>query len=420
MNEGPGDMLHFFRRRNTLERLALMRDEADWQSIRYKYHGFICVELVGIPRIADENELCYDPSEPEGGIQGVHFIGSSQSEYIVVSPKKEVPLKVFELHRNGDELVRCYTNLPHKSPSSDGFTKVEIREDVGDQASALCHRNGDGGPMCDFEVTVNEDGYVEWPRANEEDPSKTTISLAAGPPKLSGNHRRSLFASIARSDGYFTTFVTMEREFVVLGSKVRGAMGDSDDQFWATVPIDGLVYSVVHDPPGDASHAEIASGTHIELSFDVSKTRSMGASGDWELGYGYYFEFAMKSSIHVGWVAEAGVELDGIGLEGEIIPSHEETGPAFKVTGTSTKAWTMTTETERTISTSEDPSFPGRSGDVILGGGIELVYKLSDVLDLRGDIGLGTPRHPCLYADVSITWLPRKPTSYLYLSLIHI
>ena len=60
MNEGPGDMLHFFRRRNTLERLALMRDEADWQSIRYKYHGFICVELVGIPRIADENELCYD------------------------------------------------------------------------------------------------------------------------------------------------------------------------------------------------------------------------------------------------------------------------------------------------------------------------------------------------------------------------
>ena len=414
MNEGPGDMLHFFRRRNTLERLALMRDEADWQSIRYKYHGFICVQLVGIPRIADENDLCYDPSEPEGGIQGVHFIGSSQSEYIVVSPKKEVPLKVFELHRNGNELVRCYTNLPHKSPSSDGFTKVEIREDVGDQGSAPCHRNGDGGPMCDFEVTVDEDGYVEWPRANEEDPSKTTISLAAGPPRLSGNHRRSLFASIARSDGYFTTFVTMEREFVVLGSKVRGAMGDSDDQFWATVPIDGLVYSVVHDPPGDASHAEIASGTHIELSFDVTKTRSMGASGDWELGYGFYFEFKMKASIHAGWVAEAGIEVDGLGLEGEVIPSHEETGPAFKVTGTSTKAWTMSTETERTISTSEDPSFPGRSGDVILGGGIELVYKLSDVLDLRGDIGLGTPRHPCLYADVSITWLPRKPTSYLY------
>jgi len=181
MNEGPGDMLHFFRRRNTLERLALMRDEADWQSIRYKYHGFICVELVGIPRIADENDLCYDPSEPEGGIQGVHFIGSSQSEYIVVSPKKEVPLKVFELHRNGNELVRCYTNLPHKSPSSDGFTKVEIREDVGDQGSAPCHRNGDGGPMCDFEVTVDEDGYVEWPRANEDDPSKTTIPFLSPP-----------------------------------------------------------------------------------------------------------------------------------------------------------------------------------------------------------------------------------------------
>ena len=412
MNEGPGDMLHFFRRRNTLERLALMRDEADWQSIRYKYHGFICVELVGIPRIADENELCYDPSEPEGGIQSVHFIGSSQSEHIVVSNKKNVPLKVFELHRNGDELVRCFTKLPHKS--SDGFTKLKIREDVGDQGSVPCHRNGDGGPICDFEVSVNEDGYVEWPRTNEEDPSKTSISLTAGPPRLSGNHRRSLFASIARNDGYFTTFITMEREFIVLGSRVRGATGDSDDQFWATVPIDGLVYSVVHDPPGDASHAEIASGTQIELSFDVTKTRSMGASGDWELGYGFYFEAEAKAAVHIGWVAEAGLSVNALGIEGEVIPTHEESGPAFKVTGTSTNAWTMSTETERTISTSEDPSFPGRSGDVILGGGIELVYKLSDVLDLRGDIGLGTPNHPCLYADVSITWLPRKPTSYLY------
>ena len=71
----------------------------------------------------------------------------------------------------------------------------------------------------------------------------------------------------------------------------------------------------------------------------------------------------------------------------------------------------MSTETERTISTSEDPSFPGRSGDVILGGGIELVYKLSDVW-LRGDIGLGTPRHPCLCADVHHV-ASRKPTSYL-------
>ena len=59
-NEGPGDMLHFFRRRNTLERLALMRDNSDWQSIRYKYHGFVCVEVVNIPIIADENDVCYN------------------------------------------------------------------------------------------------------------------------------------------------------------------------------------------------------------------------------------------------------------------------------------------------------------------------------------------------------------------------
>ena len=40
-----GDMVTFFRRRNALERLALMRDENDWQEIRYKYHGYICVDI---------------------------------------------------------------------------------------------------------------------------------------------------------------------------------------------------------------------------------------------------------------------------------------------------------------------------------------------------------------------------------------
>ena len=235
----------------------------------------------------------------------MHFIGSSQSEYIVVSPKKEVPLKVFELHRNGDELVRCYTNLPHKSPSSDGFTKVEIREDVGDQASALCHRNGDGGPMCDFEVTVNEDGYVEWPRANEEDPSKTTISLAAVRPNSLGiivdRCLRPLRAAMATSPHLSRWNANLS--FSVQRCAVRWATATINSGRQCPSMVLCTLSCTIHRA---MLHAEIASGTHIELSFDVTKTRSMGASGDWEFGYGYYFEFAMKSSIHVGWVAEAG------------------------------------------------------------------------------------------------------------------
>ena len=412
-NEGPGDMLHFFRRRNTLERLALMRDHPDWQSLRYKYHGFICVQIVDVPRIHDANAVCYNSSEPVGGIMSKHFIGASESPLLSIGNTKRVAMKVFELHKSGDTLTRCFMNLPTKVDGS-GSTTIQIREDVGDRTSSPCHRYGNGGPQCDFDVTLDQDGYLIWPAEHDSTELKRHMSLVAGQPRLSGNHRRMLSASVRRDDTFFATTVTMQRELIVLGSKLRGGMGDSDDQFWATVPLDGLVYSVVHDPPGDSSHAEIASGTDLKIEFEITDTRAMGAGGDWEAGLGFYFEVGLKGSFHAGWVVEAGFEVDALGIEGELMPTHEETGPEFKVTGTRLNAWEMTSTTDRVITSSEDPSFPGRAGDVILGGGVELVYKLSDILDLRGDIGLGTHDLPCLYVDVGITWLPRKPTSYLF------
>ena len=61
-----GDMVTFFRRRNALERLALMREGNDWSQIRYKYHGYICVDIPDayIPKIANDGDICYDDSEP--------------------------------------------------------------------------------------------------------------------------------------------------------------------------------------------------------------------------------------------------------------------------------------------------------------------------------------------------------------------
>ena len=52
-----------------------------------------------------------------------------------------------------------------------------------------------------------------------------------------------------------------------------------------------------------------------------------------------------------------------------------------------------------------------RVGDAILGGGIELVYKLSDILDLSlpEDSGI-----VCLDVQSQVTWLPRKPTTYVF------
>ena len=49
---------------------------------------------------------------------------------------------------------------------------------------------------------------------------------------------------------------------------------------------------------------------------------------------------------------------------------------------------------------------PGRPGDVILGGGVEIVYVRTDVLDVNKSSN-------CLEKFVDIKWEPRKPTTYL-------
>ena len=70
----PGSMVTFFRSRNALERIAPMRDDYDLVTIRYKYHGFICVEILDIPKIRDPLEVCYDPNEADGNLTIKHFL----------------------------------------------------------------------------------------------------------------------------------------------------------------------------------------------------------------------------------------------------------------------------------------------------------------------------------------------------------
>jgi hypothetical protein len=243
----------------------------------------VCVEVVNIPIIADENDVCYNSTEPAGGLHAVHFLGSSQSSYVNVRQSRQVHVKVFELHRSGDDLVRCqeFPNTEDKT----GSTKVQIRHDIGDESESPCHVRGKGGETCDFELNLDEDGRLLVPQAEEVDPTPG-IALSAGPPRLAGNHRRMLSVMVDRNDGYFATTVTSLREFVILGAKLRGGSGESDDQFWATVPINGLVYTVVHDPPGDNSYASLNTGTDIEISFTVSDSRafSAGSKSTGELG----------------------------------------------------------------------------------------------------------------------------------------
>ena len=67
--------------------------------------------------------------------------------------------------------------------------------------------------------------------------------------------------------------------------------------------------------------------------------------------------------------------------------------------------WSLDMTLDRNMESSQDPGIPGRPGDVILGGGFEIVYVRTDTLDLDSTSS-------CLTITEQITWFPRQPTSY--------
>ena len=128
---------------------------------------------------------------------------------------------------------------------------VKLRQDVTDKEENECHTDRDGGTLCDFDVTSDEEGFLLFPPL-EETESVEYEKIVAGKPNLAGTHRRVVQITVLRNDGLRVVSATSSRPLITLGSRPRGEdeYGTySDDVFFATVPLDGLVYSVVHDPP---------------------------------------------------------------------------------------------------------------------------------------------------------------------------
>jgi len=411
-----GNVVSFFRSRNSLERLALMRDEYEMVTIRYKYHGYICIEIVDIPKIDDHADICYDEADTKGKLNRQHFLGASEYEGLNgLKTSVDLKVKVFELHINVDpasgdkKLERCFTSLPNEKTET-GSTSLSFRQDVTDEPDNECHPNRGGTPMCDFDATIDPvSQLVVW---NEN--LDTTIEVVAGLPYLAGNHRRFVEVTVERFDTFKIVTAYAKRELIPLGSKPRTAGGLSDDTFWATVPIEGLVYTVVHDPPGGDSYAELDIGSRVGLQLDIAGSR-MAYSVAKETSVDKDsppVDIKIGPGFNAGYVALGKFDNE-INLLHHATKFHTETtGPKTEMRSSNENGWSLETTTDRVIRSSEDTALPGRAGDVILGGGIELVYKTSDVLDIVKDAR--TLDKPCLYVFAQITWLPRKPTSYVF------
>ena len=440
----PGsNIMQFFRDRNVLVQtmLLLKRTSAE---VRYVYHGWFCAEPTfgDIPEKALQtpftairsDETCLGTDLSKHDLTQKHLIGSSNLQYSKVSPQlstmKYVSMKVIEAHYTGPNTITYCSNF--QSIINDVPTKlgvqVQIQQDVSPQAMNPCHSSSEPSDECVFTAVNASSSLVQFATVGTgKDPNSLEISSKGAVPNLVSPYRRKFLARIERNDGWAVTNLAVEREFVTVASKIRGGGSDpsarfqSDTKFYATAPIRGLVYTVVHDPPGGHSFASIMQGTHIDLELGLETTRGTGIdfAADWALGAELGFSVEVPGLSAGSSYANVLLEFDDEAPEGSKgtlgfsvgqSGGTEFSGPDVSVSATTDNGWDFHFTLDRTISSSEEEGLPGRVGDTILGGGFEIVYLRVDTVDIRDS---------CLKVIEEVQWLPRKPTSYV-VSIFHV
>jgi len=411
------DIQTYFEEKAEDIKVLKMQDEVNGVSARYKYHGHFCVNIMDIPVIDDENSICYDKTESTGTLTHQHFLGTTNYTNFaqnIDGTEKLVRVQVFEVHGNvdlnGDSRIETCAIFPSEELGT-GSTTVKFRQDVTDEANNPCHSKRPGGPLCDFALQLDPDSeQVLFPLEGGGTESATLI--ASGTPNLVSPFRRNVQFKVTRYDNWTPISMEVKRHLISLGSKVRGSEYElSDDTNWATVPIDGLVYTVVHDPPGGDSYAELATESRIGLEFELAGVRAASRNQETDSKEVVNEKFELGTGIVTGYglMAQVNSPVNMIDIEGTF--DFATSGPKVEMQSTSSSGWSLETTTNRVLRSSQDVALPGRAGDVILGGGIELVYKISDVLDVQMD---GSSKD-CLLVKPYITWLPRKPTSYVFI-----
>ena len=346
--EPPGStMMEFFSERGMLvQTLSLLKNEA--AEAKYVYHGWLCAVAFIDNKYDDysysaftavrEGEVCLG----DGGKKDLtlkHLIGTTDINKSNlgahdVSEEKFIRLKVFEPHLINSEAKKSiqYCSDFESEDNERLGIRVRIQQDVGLQSTNPCHSkneesvqcvseivDGDGEKLYEHGVATKSFGLVKFRDPEDEDNELDyfKIDSKGAEPNLVPPYRRAFRARVERNDGKNVVSIDIERELVPMRSKIRGG-GDpanryiSDTKFYATAPIKGLVYTVVHDPPGGDSFASIAQGTSISLSLGLTSTRAVTTtdSNSFTGSGGLSLKFLTGTSLGTGY-ANMEISLDG-------------------------------------------------------------------------------------------------------------
>ena len=167
----------------------------------------------------------------------------------------------------------------------------------------------------------------------------------------------------------------------------------SDTKFYCTAPIRGLVFTVVHDPPGGNSFASIAQGTRIEVSMEMHTTRGARRStfSEEDSEKDVQYDFEIGPDMGTGYLNVAskvgGTGFPTIHMRQKTVTHTDYIGPEVSSSATTDRGWDFHMVLDRNLQSSADPGIPGRPGDTLLGGGFEIVYIRTDTVDVRPQEG---------------------------------
>ena len=302
----PGiDIMQYFRDRDALVKTLMLLKPLVTASTsvpdataKYIYHGWLCA----LPKIGDSpttksaftkiqnsTEICLGTD-----LTPSHLIGSTNSQYSgldsnEVRADKYVTIKIMEAHLISAESPIFECSAFESAENERLGVEVRIQQDVSSEETNPCHSKHEPSDECVFTKVIGDPDATNYGQIQFRDSDGRDVldyfevQSNEAKPNLVSPHRRKFLARIKRDDGFAVTTVPLERELVTLRSKTRGE-GDmskrytSDTKFYATAPIRGLVYTVVHDPPGGNSYASIAQGTRIEMELGLTSTRAASVS----------------------------------------------------------------------------------------------------------------------------------------------
>ncbi|CAL6314626.1 unnamed protein product [Bathycoccus prasinos] len=427
--EAGTEIMQYFRNRDMLVQTVLLLDleSATVATNRYEYHSYLCSVITRedggggegdtnapttiFHALSSSSEACLNTDPDEGDLTSNYLIGTTMRDNgRTIDASKRVGVKVFEAHytSTGDTFTTC-----SDFQSSTTNIVVQIKDGItgGDNT---CHPSKAPSEECKFSsvlATGDENvGFVDFGNSQYY----REISSGSAIPNLVTPYRRSFSAHIERNDGWAITSMTVERELVVLTSKTRGEGGKPEDryvsnsEFYATAPVQGLVYTVVHDPPGGNSFSSISKGTKIDLEMGLATTRAAEKTSEWGFAAGLSVEGKISNEISAGsGYLNLGVmaEHNGARFESGVHGGYAQEGPTVTISGETDNGWDFHMTLDRNLESSQDPAIPGRPGDVILGGGFEIVYVRSDKVDFQSDTS------HCLGVVPIIEWKGRKPTT---------